>query len=88
MAILVEGHGHAVPRRLADDVGREERDVRPGGDNSVRSCRPYSRAKIGPGTSAGEFSMALSLQGELGSLGVLAGWPGGPLWGPQDPLMS
>ena len=58
-------------------IGREERDVRPGGDNSVRSCRSYSRAKIGPGTSAGEFSMALSLQGE--GPGVLAGWPGGPL---------
>jgi hypothetical protein len=50
-------------------------------DNSVSSCRSYSRAK-GPGTSAGVFPMALSLS--RGVPGVLGGVRRGPV-GPPGP---
>jgi hypothetical protein len=56
------------------------------GENSVSSCRPYSRAK-GPGTSAGSFPMALSLSAEAGVQGVLGGVSRGPV-GPRGPLES
>jgi hypothetical protein len=54
------------------------------GDNSVSSCRSYSRAK-GPGTSAGTFPIALILYGyDPRGPGFWRRYQG-VLWGRRDP---
>jgi hypothetical protein len=66
-ARAVEHHGACGERPPRDAVQREElaraRVLGTWGDNSVSSCRSYSRS-TGPGTSAGVFPMARSLTGE------------------------